>query len=126
MQVEANDVGDLVHEVGIRAEFEATRAMGLRTVILPDPQDGAVADAEPRTEPPRAPMCAAVLRRFHRRRHHAVHEVAGQLRLLAASAGFLKALHAGFAEAPTPSPNGQTIASQTVSDDVAGDAVSGE
>ena len=126
MQVETNDVGDLVHEVGIRAELEAAGAMGLQTVILPDSKHGAVADAEPRPEQARAPMCAAVLRRFHRRRHKAVHEVAGQLRLLAASAGFLEALHAGFAEAPTPSPHGQTIASQALSDDIAGDAVSGE
>jgi hypothetical protein len=100
--------------------------MRLQTVILPDPQDGAVADAEARTEPTRAPMRAAVLRRFHRRRQHAVHEVAGQLRLLATCAGFLEALHAGFAEAPTPSPDGQMIASQTLSDDIAGDTVSGE
>jgi len=61
MQVETNDVGDLVHEVGIRAELETARAMGLQTVILPNSQNGAVADAEPRPEQARAPMGAAVL-----------------------------------------------------------------
>jgi hypothetical protein len=109
MQVETDDVGDLVHEVGIRAELEAARAMALQTMIFPDPEHGAVADADSRTEPTRAPMGAVVLRRFHRCRHHAGDEVARQVRLLTASAGFLEALQAAFAEAPRPSPDGQTI-----------------